>query len=356
MRVGLVIYGTLDTISGGYLYDRMLVEYLRRKGDEVEIVSLPRRNYHRHLSDNFSRSLQKRLRHAKWDALLQDELNHPSLWRLNHRLKRKISYPIIAIVHHLRCCECRADWKTRFYRAIEKRYLDSVDGFIFNSQTTRSEVERLTGGAKPFVVAYPGRDRFNRSTNPSQIAERARQPGPLRILFLGNVIRRKGLHTLIDALSLLSDKSWQLEVVGSLSVEASYVRSIRRHIAKAGLDSKIRFRGLLADAELEECLSRSQLLAVPSSYEGFGIVYLEAMAFGLPVIASTAGAAYELITNEKEGFLISPDDPPALVERIRTLSQNRDLLIHMSLRAYEHHQHFPTWEQSTARIREFLRG
>ena len=354
MRVGLVIYGTLDTISGGYLYDRMLVEYLKRKGGEVEIVSLPRRNYYRHLSDNFSRSLQKRLTHAKWDVLLQDELNHPSLWWLNHRLKSKISYPIIAIVHHLRCCERRADWKTHFYRVIEKRYLGSVDGFIFNSQTTRSEVERLTGGGKAFVVAYPGRDRFNQSTNLSQIAERARQLGPLRILFLGNVIQRKGLHTLIDALSLLSEMSWQLEVVGNLSAEASYVRSIRRQIAKTGLEDQIKLRGLLPDSGVAESLRRSQVLAVPSFYEGFGIVYLEAMAFGLPVIASAAGAAYELITNEKEGFLISPDDPPALIQPIRTLCQNRDLLIHMSLRAYEHYQHFPTWEQSTARIREFL--
>ncbi len=52
MRLGLVIYGNLETISGGYLYDRKLVEHLERQGDQVEIISLPWRNYARHLGDN----------------------------------------------------------------------------------------------------------------------------------------------------------------------------------------------------------------------------------------------------------------------------------------------------------------
>ena len=53
MRIGLVIYGSLDTLSGGYLYDRKLVEYLRAQGDTVEVISLPWRNYAAHLTDNF---------------------------------------------------------------------------------------------------------------------------------------------------------------------------------------------------------------------------------------------------------------------------------------------------------------
>ena len=54
MRVGLLIYGSLDILTGGFLYDRLLVDYLRREGDEVEVISLPWRTYGRHLSDNLS--------------------------------------------------------------------------------------------------------------------------------------------------------------------------------------------------------------------------------------------------------------------------------------------------------------
>ena len=81
MRIGLVIYGTLETQSGGYLYDRRLVAHLRAAGDEVEILSLPWRNYAAHLGDSFSRAWAERLRAARVDELLEDELNHPSLLR-----------------------------------------------------------------------------------------------------------------------------------------------------------------------------------------------------------------------------------------------------------------------------------
>ena len=72
MKIGLLIYGSLDTVSGGYLYDRKLVEYLRAQGDTVEIISLPWRNYAAHLMDNFRFRLPPGL-----DLLIEDELNHP---------------------------------------------------------------------------------------------------------------------------------------------------------------------------------------------------------------------------------------------------------------------------------------
>jgi hypothetical protein len=136
MRIGLVIYGSLTTLSGGYLYDRKLVEHLREHGNNVEIISLPRRNYLNHLEDNFSNDLIRRLSNLQCDVLLQDELNHPSLFLLNRRIKDKINYPIVSIVHHLLCCEENPSWLNRFYRLVEGHYLSSLDGFICNSQST----------------------------------------------------------------------------------------------------------------------------------------------------------------------------------------------------------------------------
>src|SRR5512141_1954143 len=74
MKIGLIIYGSLDTLSGGYLYDRKLVEYLRAQDDTVKIISLRWRNYFAHLTDNCTFHLPPDL-----DILIQDELNHPSL-------------------------------------------------------------------------------------------------------------------------------------------------------------------------------------------------------------------------------------------------------------------------------------
>src|SRR5688572_8943900 len=143
MRVGLIIYGSLDTLSGGYLYDRMMVEHLQREGDTVEIISLAWQNYARHLMDNFDGALLRRLNEGRFDVLLQDELNHPSLFWLNRQLKRH--YPIVSIVHHLRSSEFRPAWQNAFYRLPERAYLQTLDGLIFNSYTTKKTVEALIG-------------------------------------------------------------------------------------------------------------------------------------------------------------------------------------------------------------------
>lgn len=355
MHIGLVIYDSLDTISGGYLYDRMLVEHLRRRGDQVTIISIPWRDYGRHLIDNLSRFLYRQLERASLDILVQDELNHPSLFWLNRRLRRQVHYPILAIVHHLRSSEARPTWQNRLYRAVERRYLATVDGFIFNSLCTRAAVKGLVGSRQPAVVAQPGGDRLRPNLTPDQIVRRARQPGPLRILFIGNVIPRKGLHTLLDGLSRLPGGSWRLEVVGRLEVAPAYVQRIRRQIGEAGLGEQVALCGPLCDAELAARLAQSHLLSVPSSYEGFGIAYLEGMGAGLPAIGSTAGAAGEVITHGRDGFLVPPGDAQALACHVQTLIQDRDRLAQMSLAAQQRYTLHPTWAESTERMRGFLK-
>ncbi len=201
MRVGLLIYGSLETISGGYLYDRMLVEFLRAQGDYVEIISLPWRNYPRHLLDNFSRSLLKKCLKLEIDVLIQDELNHPSLAWLNNKLQQ-VPFPIISLVHHLRCDELRPIWQNTFYRQVERCYLDSVDGFIFNSQTTKNSVAQVSPiKDRPWIIATPAGDRFDPEIEAAKIIARAQQPDPLRLIFLGNLIPRKGLHILVETLT-----------------------------------------------------------------------------------------------------------------------------------------------------------
>src|SRR5512136_3108376 len=187
MRIGLVIYGRLDSLSGGYLYDRKLVAHLQKQGDSVEIISLPWRNYLLHLKDNFSFKLFRRLADLQVDLLLQDELNHPSLFILNQHLRRQIDYPIVSIVHHLRINEAFPEWQSRIYRMIEQHYLFGVDGFIFNSLTTCREVDSLhiesNVRRRPSLIAYPGGDHLNPSISESEIIQRA-QNKTLQLLFV----------------------------------------------------------------------------------------------------------------------------------------------------------------------------
>jgi glycosyltransferase involved in cell wall biosynthesis len=368
MRIGLIIYGSLDTLSGGYLYDRKLVDYLRAQGDAVEVISLPWRNYAAHLTDNLwfrlpsqSQGLRTLVRQTtglkrtevrapgQFDILIQDELNHPSLIAAN---AGKHPYPVISLVHHLRCSELRPKWQNFFYRLGEKRYLKSVDGFIFNSETTKRVVSRLVENSKPCIVAYPPTDRFGEGVTENEILERAKIP-ELRILFLGNVIERKGLHTLIEAVKSQKSKV-VVDVVGSLTTDPTYVKAIREKITANGLSSFIFLHGPLDNEPVKEKLRQAHVLVVPSSYEGFGIVYLEGMGFGLPAIGTTAGAAGEIIEDGKTGYLIEPKDAATLATRLASLARDRELLARLSLNALHRYRVQPTWEQTAKNIREFL--
>lgn len=365
LRLGLVLYGSLDTVSGGYLYDRQLVASLRSRGAEVEIISLPWRDYLRHMGDNLSARLLERLAGLEVDVLLQDEINHPSLFWLNQRLRQRLRqrqqstpFPLVSIVHHLRCCEIHPAWENRLYRRIERSYLRSVDAFIYNSWATRSTVESIGAVSPdcPCVVAYPAGNRFDPHIQDDEISQRALQPGPLRLLFLGNVIPRKGLHTLLKALRTLPGEAWRLSVAGSLDLDPDYVRYVRRQANESGLAGRIAFLGSLPDAELAALLRSHQLMAVPSSYEGFGIVYLEGMGFGLPAIAAAGGGAAEIVTHGRDGFLVSTDNMGKLAHHIGELWRNRQELRHMSLAARARYLRHPTWEQTGEQIYNFLKG
>ena len=344
MHIGLVIYGSLDTTSGGYIYDRKLVEYLRSQGDVVEIISLPWRNYTAHLLDNVWFKLPKKL-----DVLIEDELNHPSLILPN---RRKHTFPIVSLVHHLRSSELRPAWQNTTYRFFEKKYLQSVDGFIFNSKTTKKVVLTLLAHGKPSVLAYPPVDQFGAPISQHDIQERA-GGGEFRILFLGNVIYRKGLHTLLEAVKGLNTSA-HVDVVGTLTSEPAYVSLIQEIIAKNQLSSCVSLHGSIDHGSLPDKFRQAHVLVVPSSYEGFGMVYLEGMCFGLPAIGTTAGAAGEIIEHGKTGYLIAPGDVTGLTEYLQSLAKDRDLLARLSLHARERYLRQPSWSVSATNIRDFL--
>jgi glycosyltransferase involved in cell wall biosynthesis len=344
MKIGLILYGSLDTLSGGYLYDRKLVEFLRSQGDTVEIISLPWRNYAAHLTDNLHFRLPSNV-----DILIEDELNHPSLLSAN---REKHPYPVISLVHHLRCSELRPEWQNAFYASVEKKYLQSADGFIFNSKTTQEVVNSLLQNRKPELVAYPPTDRFGEPVSEDEVIERAKGD-EFRILFLGNVIFRKGLHTLLSAVSIQSS-AFRVDVIGSLTSELHYVKQIQEYIAHNDLSSSTFLHGSLDKEPLIDKLSQAHVLVVPSSYEGFGIVYLEGMCFGLPAVGTTAGAANEIISNGVDGFLIEPENASELARKLKILSEDREALIQMGLAARKRYLRQPKWEETAGRIREFL--
>jgi len=355
LKVGLVIYGSLDILTGGFIYDRKLVDYIEAQGASVEVFSLPWRDYASHLTDNLSYRFFKRLGKARCDILLQDELNHPSLLFANRLLLSSSKYPVVSIVHHLRCSEHRSSFANSFYRMVESKYLSCVHGFVFNSCTTRNSVEKLGLNKRPYVTAYPGRKPLNPGVSSDFIRCRAGQRGPLNLLFVGSLIPRKELTTLIEALSLLPRKDWTLSVVGSRETDKNYTSQVMDRIRRFNLESNVKLLGSMPGDALENEYRKCHALAVPSSYEGFGIVYLESMGFGAPPLACSTGAAHEIITDNVNGFLVTPGDIEGMSQKIGRLVSDRKLLVDMGLAALDRFVKHPTWEQSCEKIYNFMK-
>ncbi|WP_020481341.1 glycosyltransferase family 4 protein [Methylomonas sp. MK1] len=358
MHIGLLVVGDMNSVSGGYLYNRKLVAYLQSRGDQVTIISLPPRNYWRQLAENITGDLLENIAAAKPDILIQDAMVHPAVCFLNRRISKQLSIPLIALVHLLTSID-QAPWhRAWFYRIVERHYLQTVDGIIANSQTTLTQIRELLAGAlPPHCIAVPAGDNFaHDNINPAAVLKRALKPGPLRIVLVGNVIRRKGLHVLIKALSQLPAQDYQLSVAGRLDMEPGYVAQIKARIRAAGLTQSLSLLGSVQGEALADLYRQHHLLVMPSAYESYGIVYVEAQQFGLPVIGTRAGAAWEIIREGENGYLIEPENHGALANLLHTLHQNRHLLAQLGVNALHAYAAQTKWETSCADIRAFLSG
>ena len=375
MRVALVLAGDIDAGSGGFYYDRRLRDRLRERGHAVDLVSLPRGSPARKLAANLrARRVAGRLSRA--DVVVEDGLAHPAVLGVNRRL----SVPTVALVHMIATrarggSDVCAAVARRAVRTVERRFLRSVDAAVYNAETTRRDAAAL-GGPSRHVVAPPAGDRFDPDITPAAIRDRARgrtasrggagertagheasirDAGPLELTFLGNVAPRKGLDDLVVGLRRVgrTDVDWRLTVVGDRTVEPAHVAAVEDAVAAAGVADRVRFTGRLDDDAVAARLRETHVLAVPSRYEPFGMVYLEAMGFGCVPVATTAGGAAEFIRGGESGFLVDPDSPTGVASAVRRLD-DRDRLARMGVAARADYEARPTWTATLDRAIDFL--
>jgi glycosyltransferase involved in cell wall biosynthesis len=223
------------------------------------------------------------------------------------------------------------------------RALQTAKQVVCVSQYTRSRLlEKID---LPDVQVIP-----NGAKLPSDATPGPRKATEPLLLGVGEVKRRKGYHVTIEAVALLKDEfpSLRYSIVGDTS-DRRYVESLRQQISELHVEQYVSLEGRLPDAELKRLYREATVFALTPvntgvAFEGFGLAYLEAGAYGLPVIGSLGCGAEDAIIDGETGYLTPQESPEQIAARIRSLFQNPELAQSLGARGREHAHSF-AWDR-----------
>ena len=285
-------------------------------------------------------------------------------------LMKRLGIPVIATIHHPLSIDKQADleqagsWMARwgvrrFYRLLHMQGFVArrLDGIITVSRSSAEETRRAfkVAGDKIRVV-YNGTD--------TEVFKPYEEESSTRkgLIMVGNTDdRKKGVIYLLKALELLKGEGIKLTIVDDPwrrlprgdQVEPpppSYALSL---LERLGVNGLVSFTGRLTREELARQYSRAEVAVVPSLYEGFGFPASEAMACGVPVIASSAGALPEVVGDA--GVLVPPGEPEPLAEAIRDLLHNKERQRELGKAGRRRVQQEFSWEQAARKTMEAYR-
>ena len=317
MGLALLVPGALDQVTGGYLFDRQVVDGLRAAGREVTVVELAGRHPD---ADVPAREAAARALREMPDgrAAVIDGLALPAFVDcLAHEASR---LRLIGFVHHPLALETglsAAD--AQAYAALEAGLWPLLRGVICPSAHTARAV--IAAGVAParVAVAMPGTHHPVAAMTgawPSVRPGGQRATRPLRMLAVGTVTPRKGHRLLIEALAGLQDLDWQLVCVGSLERDAACAGTLREAIDANALAARVILCGEQSPQALARAYQEADLFVLPSYHEGYGMAFAEALAHGLPVVATLAGAIPDTVP-PSAGLLVPPGDVVALRAALR---------------------------------------
>ncbi|HDS46313.1 MAG TPA: glycosyltransferase family 1 protein [Methanomicrobia archaeon] len=349
MKIATIVLGDIDALTGGYLYMRKAVEYLRAHGVETEVVRIPALPvpYLLHLCSTIA--LCFRFPWRRYAVVLEDEMAHPALCLFNHWLTVTTQTKIVVIVHMLWWKAARNSLKARYVRFIETHVLKTADRVIANSHHTKAELETMGIPGASITVIHPGCDLPLSGTRAPDPRE-ARDRTTLQLLTVANITPLKGLDTLIEALARLNDPALTLDIIGDEHREPRYSQRLKARVTRYGLENRVRFHGQQPPDKLASYYADADIFVLPSLCEAFGIVVAEAMAFGLPIVATRCGGIPELVTDGENGFLVPPNDSASLADAIQKLAADPTLRDHCGRRSYEKTRNLNTWDECGKQI------
>ena len=246
----------------------------------------------------------------------------------------------------------RRDDGARDARTREGAVLAAAAAVVTTSEWTRwrlLELYSLPGNR--VQVAEPGVDAADLA--PRTAAGRA-------LLCVATVTFAKGHDVLLETLETLLDLSWHCTCVGSLDRDPGFVERVRRRVLDRGLGDRVCFAGTRTGLDLDRSYAAADLMVLASRAETYGLVVTEALARGVPILASEVGGVTEAlgygVGGIRPGLLVPPDDPLALGAALRAWLGDAELRGHLRQAASERRQLLPVWTTTASVIAGVLAG
>jgi len=333
-RVVFAVPGDLETPTGGYAYDRRVIAELKLLGWQIDVIDLG--DGFPHPTPAEREAAQARLLATpRGRPIVIDGLAFGALPETALQLCSQ--HPLIALVHHPLALESGLSAaQARALRASERAALAAAGGVVVTSAATaRLLAADYDVPADRIVVARPGNDPVPPA--------RGSGDGIVRLLAVGAVVPRKGFDVLIEALALLADLPWRLAIAGDRSRDPDTAGRLDVDIARHKLGDRVAVLGAVPQQRMAELYAGADVFVLASRFEGYGMAFSEAIAHGLPVVGSTAGAIPDTVP-AAAGLLVAPGDAAALAAALRRVIDNQDERSRMAASARAAALALPTWQ------------
>jgi glycosyltransferase involved in cell wall biosynthesis len=349
MRILFVIPGDIDLPTGGYRYDRHIILEWRKSRQEVDLISLEG-NYPFPTDEEKANALKAIEHFPPAEIAVVDGLLGGASPEFLKKLADKM--PVVSLLHHPLCLENGlSEQVAKELKESEKSGLAWVKAVITTSETTSQTVKDLFKFAPERIHAVlPGVDRpANRAANTPD-----NDSNTVKLICVASVIPRKSHRTLLEALAELRNLDWVLNCYGSTQFDEALFLNLKEFIEKNSLTDKVAFHGAVEDKTIEEAYASSDIFVLPSQYEGYGMVYAEAIVRGLPVIGTTGGAIAKTVPPSC-GILIEPENTRQLKQALEKLITDKSLRLEYKENTIRAEPEFPTWQTAAQQFAKRLK-
>jgi glycosyltransferase involved in cell wall biosynthesis len=344
--VAFAVPGDLATPTGGYAYDRRIIGELRQLGFSADVLDLGE-GFPRPTGETRARA---RARLAEVPAGRPIVIDGLAFGVLEDEAKElRASHRLVALIHHPLAFESglSADEAAALHATERAALICAQRVVVTSAATARLLVSEYDVPAGRLTVVRPGTDRAKTMAQP--------HGGAVALLSVGSIVPRKGYDVLVAALARLKDLSWRLVIAGDRTRSTDTVRRLDEDIARLEMGNRIALLGAVAPERLDALYASADLFVLPSRFEGYGMAFAEAIAHGLPVLATTAGALAETVPADA-GVLVPPDDAGALADALRRLISCHDERGKLAAGARAAAGTLPTWRESGALFARLLEG